>query len=158
MSYAKIASVGGEVLQYPYTFNDLKKDNPKVSYPRNPTDAMLIAWGVYPVTNVPKPPFDRMTENVNQGEPTWDADSLKQTWIVEPASPEEIEERQKHQDAKDIEDEVRTDAFVKSFIQMTPLEIRNYVDANMTDLPSTRALIKKLAIMLLILTKNEFER
>lgn len=51
--YAKIS--GNTVLQFPYTFGDLRKDNPNVSFPKNITQGIMQKYGMVGVLEGPKP-------------------------------------------------------------------------------------------------------
>lgn len=51
---------------------------------------------------------------------------------------------------------VKADAFVQNFIAMTPQQVANYVDANTETLAETRALLKKMGQMLLVLARREY--
>ena len=51
--YAKIS--GNTVLQFPYTFGDLRKDNPNVSFPKNITSGIMQRYGMVGVLEGPKP-------------------------------------------------------------------------------------------------------
>ena len=51
--YAKIS--GNTVLQFPYTFGDLRKDNPNVSFPKNITSGIMQKYGMVGVLEGPKP-------------------------------------------------------------------------------------------------------
>jgi hypothetical protein len=77
---------------FPYSI-DLRRDNPNTSFPRNPSDAMLAAWNVFPVVDRPAPAFDPATENCNQINPTLENGEWVMTWEVTPANAEEIAER-----------------------------------------------------------------
>lgn len=52
--------------------------------------------------------------------------------------------------------ETKADPFVQAFIAMTPAEVEAYIDSHMTDLASSRALMKKVALMLLLLARKEY--
>ena len=54
--YAKIS--GNTVTQFPYTFGDLRRNNPNVSFPKQPSDALLASYGVYPVVQGDRPAND----------------------------------------------------------------------------------------------------
>jgi len=54
---------------YPYSIGDLRRDNPNTSYPRNPSDATLADWNVFPVTDKPTPDYNPATQNCNQVNP-----------------------------------------------------------------------------------------
>ena len=51
--YAKIN--GGTVTKFPYTFGDLRKDNPNVSFPKNITQGVMQKYGMVGVLEGPKP-------------------------------------------------------------------------------------------------------
>lgn len=51
MTYVKVHESGD--IQYPYSLDDLKKDNPQTSFPKNPQS--LESWNVFEVTVAPKP-------------------------------------------------------------------------------------------------------
>jgi hypothetical protein len=54
-----------------------------------------------------------------------------------------------------VAEEVRKDAFVKTFLAMTPAEVETYINNNTASLAETRALLKKMALMLLALSKRQ---
>jgi hypothetical protein len=51
----------------------------------------------------------------------------------------------------------KADAFVQTFIAMTPAQVSTYVDVNVTDLASARLLLKRLSIMMLFLAKQAYK-
>jgi hypothetical protein len=51
--YAKIN--GGTVTQFPYTFGDLRKEHPNVSFPKNITAGIMQKYGMVGVLEGPKP-------------------------------------------------------------------------------------------------------
>ena len=51
--YAKIN--GGTVVKFPYTFGDLRKDHPNVSFPKNITSGIMQKYGMVGVLEGPKP-------------------------------------------------------------------------------------------------------
>ena len=51
--YAKIN--GGTVVKFPYTFGDLRKDNPNVSFPKNITATIMQKYNMVGVLEGPKP-------------------------------------------------------------------------------------------------------
>jgi hypothetical protein len=51
--YAKIN--GGTVTHFPYTFGQLRKDNPNVSFPKNITAGVMQKFGMVGVLEGPKP-------------------------------------------------------------------------------------------------------
>ena len=78
---------------FPYSIGDLRRDNPNTSYPRNPSDTVLASWNVFPVTDKPTPAYNPATQNCNQVNPTLIDGKWVMTWVVTPATPEQIAER-----------------------------------------------------------------
>lgn len=103
----------GEVKQYPYGADVLRRDNPQTSFPKNPTDELLAEYNMYPVKQTVRPEHDTITQNLTEGTPmrqktrntdgTFKADNPTtpeneawewvQVWEVSDASAEEIEQR-----------------------------------------------------------------
>lgn len=104
----------GEVKQYPYGADVLRRDNPQVSFPRNPTAELLATFNVFPVRPTEHPAYDPLTQRVEEGTPvrqrtkhadgTFKADDPAtaedeawewvQTWDVIALTPEEVAQRQ----------------------------------------------------------------
>jgi lambda repressor-like predicted transcriptional regulator len=82
-----------ETVTYPYSIADLRADNPDTSFPSEMSDALLASFGVYPVTSVPRPQYDAVTQNISAGTPAQQGDAWVQTWVVSDASPAEVEAR-----------------------------------------------------------------
>ena len=62
--YAKIN--GGTVVKFPYTFGDLRKDHPNVSFPKNITQGIMQKYGMVGVLEGPKPdcgPYQTVQRN-----------------------------------------------------------------------------------------------
>jgi hypothetical protein len=51
---------------------------------------------------------------------------------------------------------IKADNFVGNFIAMTPAQVSNYIETNVTNLASAKAVIEKLALMTLLLARREF--
>lgn len=142
--------------EYPYTFAKLRKDNPDVSYPRGLSDERLAEFGVRAVAEVARPAYDP-NFNIVEGTPVKVDGQWTQVWNQEPATAEQIAERTKAAaDAADKES-VRVDSFVQNFVGMTPAQVSAYIDANVTNLASAKSVIDKLALMVLVLAKREFD-
>lgn len=76
-----------------YSINQLRMDNPQISFPSAITDSILFEYGVYPLTATNPPSYDRLTQNLLEGIPVQINDEWVQTWVVQEASYEEIEQR-----------------------------------------------------------------
>jgi hypothetical protein len=85
---------------YPYSIGDLRRDNPNTSFPRNPSDAVLADWNVFPVVEQSPPEYNPANQNLNQLNPTLVDGEWLQTWQVTAASAEEITERLQHKEAE----------------------------------------------------------
>lgn len=153
-SFAKIT--GDAVERYPYTLAHLRADHPDVSFPRA-FSGWEVAYGVQPVIAVDRPaPSDPLTKNVVEGNPTLIGGQWTQSWQEEDASSEEVAARRQEAADKAARAQIKADAFVAQFIAMTPAEVANYVDNNTANLAAARALLKKMALMLLLLARQEF--
>lgn len=56
----------GQVEKFPYTIGDLRRDNPKTSFPKQVPEALLSEYGVYPATIDSKPSFDGRSQRLAQ--------------------------------------------------------------------------------------------
>ena len=88
---AKITN--GSVEQYPYSFQQLKNDNPDTSFPVTPTPALFQAYGIYDVTEV-QPQYDQSTHRVEEATPTLVDGVWTQTWNIIPLTEEELAQRE----------------------------------------------------------------
>jgi len=87
----------GAVEKYPYSIGNLRKDNPQVSFPKNPTDETLAEYNVLPVKRADRPEVDSITQNLTEGTPALVDGVWTQIWVVSDATPEEIEQRKADQ-------------------------------------------------------------
>jgi hypothetical protein len=82
MSY--VLAPKGIVEKYPYSFAQLRKDNPATSFPRAVSDAFLAKWGLYTCTLDPAPSFDPLTETIYRRPPSRNEQGdWVVTWAVE---------------------------------------------------------------------------
>ena len=91
MAYALIKD--GAIAAYPYSMGQLRRDNPLTSSPKRPSDDMLASWGVYPVTDTPRPEHDPMTQDVAEGDPVLKRSKWVRVWKVTNATAEEVARR-----------------------------------------------------------------
>lgn len=89
--YAKI--VDGQVVAFPYTYNQLRADNPGTSFPESMPEERLAEWSVLPVLSgtppAPEPGHTAVETNpVQQEDGRW-----VQAWEVRPCTPEEQEQK-----------------------------------------------------------------
>lgn len=92
MTYALIQN--GQVAAYPYSLTTFNQANPNVSLPAEPTEAQLNAEGIYTVYPTPQPEYDPILQNETEGTPENTGGKWYQTWVVTPATPQEITDRQ----------------------------------------------------------------
>lgn len=86
--YVKVNNQNVE--KYPYTIGDLRKDFPRISFPRSINEFILAEFNVFPVQQTSKPNFDEMTQNVEEASPTYTNGAWTQTWVVTNKSSEEV--------------------------------------------------------------------
>lgn len=82
-----------EVITYPYSIAQLRKDNPQVSFPRDIPDERLGEWGVYRVAKVAQPVYNPETHTVEEGEPELIEGEWTQVWNVRELTSEELKSR-----------------------------------------------------------------
>lgn len=88
---AKITN--GAVEQYPYSFQQLKNDNPQTSFPITPTNALLQEFGVYDVVEA-QPQYDQATHRVEEATPTLVDGVWTQAWNIVAYTEEELAQRE----------------------------------------------------------------
>jgi len=79
--YVKLTN--GEVEQFPYTLNHLRRDNPNVSFPKQVTNGILADYDVYPVTFLTKPAHDPLVQNLVQSQPSLNNGAWQVSYTVE---------------------------------------------------------------------------
>lgn len=83
--------------------------------------------------------------------PAWWVDGQTITVVAVPLTPEQ------QQAALDTAHRVEIkNAFVEQFISMTPAQVTNYINNNVTNLASAKDVINKMALMLLLLARREY--
>tara|TARA_R110002020_G_scaffold473645_1_gene703238 strand:+ start:812 stop:1270 length:459 start_codon:yes stop_codon:yes gene_type:complete len=60
--FAKVTN--GKIETYPYSIGDLRRDNPRVSFPRKVSNEILASYGVYDVNWLPEPEHNAETHFV----------------------------------------------------------------------------------------------
>lgn len=82
------------VKQYPYTFSDLKRANPQVSFPENMTDESLQSYGVYRVFPSAQPSLSA-TQVLEESTPAFDAEAQRwtQVWRTCELTADEMQQR-----------------------------------------------------------------
>ena len=76
----------------PYSTRQLRLDNPNTSFPANPSDELLAAWGVLPVIAVPVPEYDSAVQYVVAAEPENIGGQWLQKWEVIALTSDEVAE------------------------------------------------------------------
>lgn len=161
--YVKIEK--GVVAQYPYTYRQLRLDHPDTSFPREPGD-WLAGWGVYPVAET-DPPAHTLTHDPVEVDPVEVDGVWVQTWKIVTVDQVEADRRAaeqtetetrlaENQIVREYISTIKADSFVQNFVKMTPAELDAHIDANLTNISSAKAIIGKLAKMVLVLARSEF--
>jgi len=61
--YVKLTNGQPEI----YSIGQLRRDNPNTSFPKNPTDVLLVEWNIYPCTRPDLPDYDPLISKVVDG-------------------------------------------------------------------------------------------
>lgn len=92
-----VLALNDSVKTYPYSIGQLLKDNPRVSFPKKPSDGLLAKYNVYPVTPSDQPEYDRLTQRVVQYDPILVEGKWTQLWDVIDLTEEEVKQRLKQE-------------------------------------------------------------
>ena len=74
------------VIEYPYSVEKLRSDNPETCFPAVMSEEELAAWGVYPLAEEAVPAFNEATEQLEQTAPIFKNGVWSAGWIVVEAS------------------------------------------------------------------------
>jgi hypothetical protein len=88
MKYLRIKN---ESIEYPYSLENLRKDEYNISFPSDLTNEILVEYNVYNVVYTPKP--NDYTKTITEGVPTLIGETYYQNWEIINASETEIENR-----------------------------------------------------------------
>jgi hypothetical protein len=99
--FAKI--INDVVEKYPYSIGELRKDNPNVSFPKNPKPQEIAPFNAFEVVRTTQPEVDH-TQNVGEGVPQKINGVWTQVWNVSNLGEEELAERTEGR-AKQVRDE-----------------------------------------------------
>jgi len=89
--YAKIN--GGTVVKFPYSFGELRKDNPNVSFPRNISSSIMGRYGMVAVTDGTQPTPTVYQKVVRNAAPTIVEGSWQIDYTLVDMTAEEITEK-----------------------------------------------------------------
>lgn len=104
-----------QVEKYPYSIGQLRKDNPQVSFPKNPGNEVLSSYGVMPVAASPTPTCDPATQRLEEGTPELQGDTWTQVWnIVALTAEEQQQYLQGLQDNIANQTQTRLDEFART--------------------------------------------
>jgi hypothetical protein len=88
-----LAKIINDVVEkYPYSIGQLRKDNPNVSFPKNPNPETLAAFNTFEVVRTPQPEVDH-TQNVGEGVPQKINGVWTQVWNISNVDEETLAER-----------------------------------------------------------------
>lgn len=81
----------GAIAAYPYSVAQLRRDNPQVSFPVQPSDDLLAGFNVFPVLPADRPIVDH-TQRVSEAAPVYVNGTWQQAWVVTDLSEAELAE------------------------------------------------------------------
>jgi hypothetical protein len=155
MRYALVQD--GQIVTYPYTYSMLRQAHPDTSFPREP-GAWLADWGVVEVAEAARPESSSINVNVVEGAPALVNGLWTQTWVEVPATAEQIAERAEITGQAAELDAAKLDNWVLSFLAMTPTGAQDYINNNSANLAALRANVARMAYILRVLVRREFNR
>lgn len=113
--YVKVKN--GQVEQYPYTVDDLRRDNPNTSFPNVLSDQLLSEFNASTVVVTGAPAYNPMTHQAVQSGCTFHTGRMRweMTWTIEPLTPEQIAEKQAQLQSQIVQQtQARLDDFART--------------------------------------------
>lgn len=139
-------------LVYPFNDRMLRKMFPHMSFPEDMSDEMRAQYGMFPVTDVAPPEYDKVTEDIVRDDPTEvSPNRFERGFKVVDASEAEVAARRKQIKEDEIRQELKKDSFVQTFRRQTPKTLETFIQDNVTDLQSAKDVISKLAVIVLLI-------
>lgn len=92
-----IFAVDNSLVTWPYSADQLKSDNPQISFPKTITDELLESFNVFRVQPSVAPAYSNQTQSIQQINPTFDGSVWRQAWETVELSAEEISARTANQ-------------------------------------------------------------
>ena len=86
------------VIEYPYSIEKMRSDNPQTSFPIEMSAEELAEWGVFAVEEQDPPAFNEQTESIERQPPALVNGVWVEGWVVVAASAEEIVSRTKQKE------------------------------------------------------------
>lgn len=80
------------VVSFPYSFDQLRQDNPGISFPISPSNDVLNAWGIYEVKQIPPPDYNYLLQKAEQLNPILVDGVWTQLWVIVDLTAEESTE------------------------------------------------------------------
>lgn len=152
-----LVTPNGSIARYPHSFEDLRKDHPQVSFPRELRDELLTEFGAVRIRKTEKPePVDPITHFVEETTPTLVDGVWTQTWANVERPADEVAVRRQNENDRNQRAALKEDAFVSQFVAMTPAEIATYINNEVTNITSAKVMLTRLAQMMLTMTRREF--
>lgn len=93
-----VLAPNGAVEKFPYSIGQLRKDNPQTSFRRNPSEALLASYHVYPVVSTTVP-YNPDTQVATQEGCVYSAENQRweTAWVVRDLTAEELQQRTEEQ-------------------------------------------------------------
>lgn len=106
MMYLRIID---NTIVYPYSLQKLREDNPRISFPSELTENLMLEFGIYEVRRTPK--LNDYTKNISEGTPILVDGIYYQNWEIADATQSEIDERiqNKWDEIREIRNELLKD-------------------------------------------------
>ena len=89
--WAKV--LDGVVVDYPYGFAELRRDNPNTSFPAEMSQEALSLWGIVSVEPRNPPDHDHLTQDCIRVMPTLENGSWIEAWDITPVDEQEAANR-----------------------------------------------------------------
>lgn len=152
MDYAKFN--GNNLEKYPCTITDIKRDNPKTSFPPSLGEVKnLQRYQIYPVVQADDPTFDPATHYLVQGAPVRLGNNVTVTRVAVAYTQGELDaiaaETAKSEDIETL----KQNASLRALVNLRPEEIDTFINGIVAD-ESVKSLLKNLTKAVAVLSRR----
>ena len=148
--------INTNTLAYPVREHEIRAANPSTSYP---APMPYAVDGYATVVTSPPPAFDPITQAVVEVAPVELAGVWTQQWQINALDPATAAANQAAKDQADADAAIQTtaklDATIKYLIMHTAAQIEAKIDADVTNLATTKVILAKLAVAVGVLARRE---
>jgi len=141
--------------KFPYSIGGLRKDNPQVSFPKNPSLELLASYNVFPVVSTGAQ-YDPATQVATQEGCAYNStlSRWETSWTVRSKTVEELEAEAQAAADLVLKEDAKAEPLIAYLVSHTAAEIKAKVNADVTDLASAKLMLGRFGVALAYLARQ----